>query len=206
MSRAKCPRYTERFAAIPISVLQSEAWRTLPHAARTALTILAVQYNGTANGVQNLHRATCRRYGIEHSHAHRLTHVLEERGLIVNTYRAKYSTSKSRVASQWAVAWRDITHRNTFMLARVEKAPRQWANWHPPEKIQSGSMNRSDEGIAVENAAVISENCGSPATQGQNTAVRSTTYLESRGTRPESGDGSRKQLSPDSVSVVAASQ
>lgn len=205
MSRRR-PRLPGRFAAIPLDILGSEAWKTLPHAARTVLTILAAQYNGIENGVQNLHRATCRRYGIEHSHTHRMTHVLEERGLIVNTYRARYSTSKARVASQWALGWRDITHRNNSELGRVEKAPNKWVDWHPSEKIPSGSMNRSDEGTAVENAAVVSENCGSPATQGRNTAVRSTTCLESRGTRPGSGDGSHKKLSPDSVSPVAVSR
>lgn len=122
-------RIKERFAHLPISVMQSEAWRTLPHGARTVLLVLAVQYSGTANGVQNLARATCRRYGLAHSRALKHAKTLEERGLIVRTYTAAYTTQRSRVPSQWALGWLDITHAGNHELRTIRRAVNAWREW-----------------------------------------------------------------------------
>lgn len=158
MSR-KLKRQEGRFAAIPVEVMTSEAWRTLPHGARSVLTVLAAQFNGAANGVQNLAREVCRKYGLDHSRALKATKILEARGLIVCTYRAKYTTARSRIPSQWAVAWRDITHRNNDLLAHVEKAPDHWRDWRPT-KTQSGRNDRSDSICAVETTAEEMKHCG----------------------------------------------
>ncbi|MDD3762405.1 MAG: hypothetical protein PHP86_03830 [Nevskiales bacterium] len=161
MSR-KLRRHEGRFAAIPVEVMTSEAWRTLPHGARSVLTVLAAQFNGIANGVQNLSRETCRRYGLDHSRALKATKGLEERGLIVCTYRARYTKSRARIPSQWAVTWRNITHRNNDILPRSEKAPDLWREWRPTKK-QSGQNDRSDSMRAGEMTAEEMRDCGHSA-------------------------------------------
>jgi hypothetical protein len=147
----KRARLEGRFAAIPAEVLESEAWRTLSHGARSALTVLAVQFSGVANGIQNLSRVTCRKYGLDHGRTHRdAVRQLEERGLVVRTFTAEYRKSRSRVPSQWALAWRDVTHRNNELLGRVEKAPADWRLWKAvSETKQCGHGDNASTGNAV---------------------------------------------------------
>ncbi len=142
MSRQKTKRLEGRFAATPIDVMQSDAWRTLPHGARSTLQVLTAQYAGEANGIQNLCRATCRRYGLSHSRALQHAKMLEARGLIIKTYSARYSTARSRIPSQFALGWRGITHTDNRERGTILKAPNKWQQWLPPI-IQSVRNGRS---------------------------------------------------------------
>lgn len=158
MSRNRT-RHSERFAAVPLTVMQSLAVTTLPHAARSVLFVLAAQFAGTANGVQNLCRATCKRYGLSHSRALKYAKLLEEHGLVVCTYRARYSAARSRVPSQWALAWRPITHAGNQELGVIRPPPNGWQDW-TPEKILSGQSDRSSGKTADNPTAVAESNCG----------------------------------------------
>ena len=134
MTRRRMQR-VERFARLPEAVLASPGWTTLPHAARTVLTVLAAQYmaladGATANGHQRLTRVICARYGIDHSHALEMTAVLEGRGRIVRTHRPTYLTG-GRYASTWALGWLPITHRDHALLGAAEPAPVGWRSWQP---------------------------------------------------------------------------
>lgn len=134
MSRRR-KRPVDRFARLPVVVLQSEAWRTLNHSARSTLTMLAAQYHGQladgtiVNGVSSITRKICTEFGIAHDSVHRNAAELERRGLIVRTYRAKYRSAapaKSRLASEFALGWLPITHRHRNLLDRPEPAPNGW--------------------------------------------------------------------------------
>lgn len=183
MARVKRARNAERFAAIPREVMESDAWRTLPHGARTTLLILAAQYAGVANGVQCLSRKICETFGIEHSNAHRSAKLLKERGLIVETYTAKYTASRARIPTMYALAWRDVSHRGNDVLARAERAPDGWRIWRPPTQsvFQSGRNDRSRRVNAVESAARESQNCGRNPSEARKTAVESTNPLRLSG-------------------------
>ncbi len=159
MSRQKTKRLEGRFAATPIDVMQSPAWRTLPHGAQSVLQVLAVQYNGIANGVQNLQRATCKRYGLDHLRALKNAKMLEARGLIVKTYSAKYTASRSRVPSQWGLGWRDVTHSDNRERGTVLPAPNKWREWSP-SIIQSGRFDRSKLKTAGVLTAELVRYCG----------------------------------------------
>jgi hypothetical protein len=151
----KSKRLEGRFAATPIDVMKSDAWRTLPHGARSTLQVIEVQFNGMANGVQNLCRSTCKRYGLNHSRSLQHAKMLEARGLVVKTYTAEYSTARSRVPSQWAIGWRDITHNNNCERATILKAQNQWRRWSAPI-IQSVRFERSKRKTAcVLNAELV---------------------------------------------------
>lgn len=155
-------RQKDRFAMIPLAVLESEAWRTLPHLPRTVLLVLAAQYVGTSNGTQHLSRDICRRFGLEHSRALKAAKELEARGLIVLTYEAKYTPSRARVPKQWALGWRDITHRGNTLLTHVRRAPDDWREWDAP-KVDSGRYARSGKKTAVLKTAEKIQNCGPSA-------------------------------------------
>ncbi len=159
MSRQKSKRLVGRFALTPIDVMQSDAWRTLPHGARSVLQALTVQFDGKANGIQNLCRATCKRYGLDHSRAHKHAKTLEVRGLIIRTYGAKYTVSRARIPSQWAIAWRDITHTDNRERGTILKAPDKWQQWSTPI-IQSGRFDRSNQKTAVVLTTELVRYCG----------------------------------------------
>ena len=176
MSRKKAKRLEGRFAAIPLEVMQSPAWRSLPHGARSVLQVLAVQYNGHANGVQNLARATCRRYGLAHSRALKHAQTLEDRGLIVKTYTAKYTASRSRIPSQWAIGWRDITHADNHELGTIRKAKNEWVIWRPAN-FQSGRNGRNKSKTAANLSAIPFSYCGRYETEIQFTAAETSNLL-----------------------------
>jgi len=178
---SKPSRFKERFAAIPVRVMESEAYRTLEHAPRSALLVLASQYLGVANGVQNLGRGVCRRYGLDHSNAHRSAKILEDRQLIIRTYKAKYTVSHARIPTMWALGWLDITHRNNDLLVYKEKTSNAWASWdpskvHKPEN-RSGTKRSNRPNTVALDAAVAEQNCGIPATQAANTAALNANLL-----------------------------
>ncbi len=91
--------------------------------------MLEVQFNGKANGIQNLSRAVCKRFGLDHSRALKHAKTLEVRGLIIRTYSAKYTAARSRIPSQWALGWRDVTHTNNRERGIILKAPDKWQQW-----------------------------------------------------------------------------
>jgi len=159
MSRQKTKRLEGRFAATPLDVMQSSAWTTLLHGARSTLQVLEVQFNGKANGVQNLQRATCERYGLDHSRALKHAKTLEARGLIVKTYAATYTASRARIPSQWAIGWHDITHTDNRERGTILKAPNGWREWAPPI-IQSGRYDRSRLKTAGVLTAELVRYCG----------------------------------------------
>lgn len=131
-------RPVDRFARLPVAVLQSEAWRTLKHSARSTLTVLAAQFHGQlhdgtiVNGVSVITRKLCAEFGIVHDSATRDAGELERRGLIVRTFRSKYrgaAPQAHRLASEYALGWLPVTHRNRDLLDRPEPAPNGWEKW-----------------------------------------------------------------------------
>lgn len=81
--------------------------------------------------------------------------MLEARGLIIKTYAAKYTASRSRIPSQWAIAWRDVTHSDNCERRTVLPAPNKWREWSAPI-IQSVRFARSKQETAgVLNAELV---------------------------------------------------
>src|SRR5689334_7321001 len=64
-ARRRSTRLAERFARIPLSVLESDALRTLPHAAFRVLVILTSQYSGWNNGTLALTPRYAERHGFK---------------------------------------------------------------------------------------------------------------------------------------------
>lgn len=143
MAKARRRGPAERFARLPLAVLQSPAWMTLAHAARTTLTVLAAQFismpdGSPANGHQKLTREVCRRFGLDHSHALAAAAELERRGLITRTHRPHYRGAVHRWPSSWALAWLPVTHRDHTVLDDKERAPDGWREWEAAQPEPPG--------------------------------------------------------------------
>jgi hypothetical protein len=121
----------ERFALIPVSVLESGAVKSLAHAAFRVLAILAAQYWGRNNGTLALTEAYARRYGFNgRDTIYRSLRELEKRGLIICTRRGM---KQKNVFSLYALGWQDIDSRDGKPLAKPE--PRnnaRWLEWKQP--------------------------------------------------------------------------
>jgi hypothetical protein len=180
--RAK--RGVDPFARLPIAVLQSAAWRTLNHSARSTLTVLAAQFHGRlpdgtfVNGLSVLTRKVCARYGIVHDTAVRDAAELERRGLIVRTYRAKYRSSppQRRLASEWALGWLPITHRNHDLRDRPQAAPNAWERWAQISDADVASATSPPTALA---SAVVPSDCRLGVVDQPTTADDSPLHLRS---------------------------
>jgi hypothetical protein len=157
-------RSSERFARIPLSVLESEAVTTLEHAAVHVLLILASQYWGGNNGSLALTEQYARPFGFRgRDTIYRSLRELEKRGLIVCTRRGM---KIKNVFTLYALGWEDIHSRDGKPLDVPE--PRnnlRWLKWHAPkteihtdDREQSVPMVGNDEPDSVPIGATTEPN------------------------------------------------
>ena len=104
--KQKNTRSRQRFARIPRVILESDAWISLSHGARSVLTVIAAQYHGYNNGSLPMTKEMCARYGIAWSGRARWTRELEKNGLIVRTRVGE--RSGKRIWNMFAVTWEGI--------------------------------------------------------------------------------------------------
>lgn len=131
----------QRFAQTPLEVMESLAWRTLNHSARSTLQVLAVQFAGKHNGIQRLTADVCARFGLNYDQGKRDVAELERRGLALMTC---IGGRRPRPPAQYAIGWRQITHRHNELLDRPEPAPNRWAKWTEGDDFtQRSTLNYS---------------------------------------------------------------
>lgn len=122
--RRRTPR---RFAMLPLHVLESDAMRTLSHAAFRVLVLLAGQFNGHNNGALGITHSQARKNGIGSRHTlYRALAELRGRGLIEQTFPA------SRVPPRpvmFALSWVSID--DTEYSRRTRLASNQFTKWQP---------------------------------------------------------------------------
>lgn len=130
-SNRKSNRSPERFARIPVSVLESPAATSLNYAAFKVLVILASQWHGGNNGTLALTEFYARRFGFSgRDTLYRSLRELESRGLIVCTRRGM---KMKKQFTLWALGWESITHREGKPLDVPEPNNNsRWLNWQPP--------------------------------------------------------------------------
>lgn len=122
---------SERYAMLPRSVLESEAWRTLPYFAMAVLVAIAAQYNGQNNGDLALSWAMAQRFGIRsHNHHVAALRLLLERGLIEKTLQGGM---RPLGPTLYAVTWHPIDRREGGydFAEQSETASRAFENWQP---------------------------------------------------------------------------
>ncbi|HTE40040.1 MAG TPA: helix-turn-helix domain-containing protein [Steroidobacteraceae bacterium] len=111
-----------------MSVLESEACKSLDHAAFKILVILAAHYRGRNNGTQAITGTFAHRFGFKgRNTVYRSLRALVERGLLIQT---RDGWRQKDHFALYAIGWEDITHRDGKPLDKPE--PRnntKWLNW-----------------------------------------------------------------------------
>lgn len=137
----------ECFAAIPVKVMSSAAYRTLPVGHRDVLWTLCSTYRGNNNGNLSLTRRQAENLGLKSER--RRTHglrELESRGLIL---RARQGGLRPLRPTLWALSWRQIDYWNG------KESPRPPPNTWRRFKIE----HRSQSGGSTANSAVVGKAC-----------------------------------------------
>lgn len=119
----------ERFAYLPESVLQSEAVKTLPHAAFKVLCVLCVGRSRERNGTSCCSDSYALKYGISSRHTvRRSLEELQERGLITVTRRV---SPFRKHPTLYGMTWWPIWHRDGQPLSVPEPPSHAYLNWTP---------------------------------------------------------------------------
>lgn len=120
-------RSRERFARMPVDVLESAACATLPLAAFKVLTVLASSYSGANNGTLACTESWARRYGINGTDTvRRSLKELERRGLIEVTRRGM---RMRRVPTLYAITWASVDNRDGTPIGAPAPASHRYAQY-----------------------------------------------------------------------------
>jgi len=113
---------------------QSEAWRALPHYARTVYTAIAAQYRGSNNGDLDLPNRKAALYGIDHKELSAARFLLESVGLIEITRQGRVEGGKG-ICTLYALTCLPIDPSDKYDAKQVAKRPppNTWARWKPPD-------------------------------------------------------------------------
>ncbi len=117
----------ERFARLPVTVLEHISVATLSHAEFRVLVILAAQFNGYNNGALGLSKTQAARQNISNKTLYRALHTLETRRLIERTY---HSSRVPPRPTMFALTWIAVDDTDWSKATRV--AARTFADWKPP--------------------------------------------------------------------------
>jgi hypothetical protein len=95
---------------IPVSVLESEACKTLEHAAFKILVCVASGYSGRNNGTLAMTPQFARRFGnLGKNTVYRALRDLTERGLLIQT---RPGWKIKNLFALYALGWQDINNRD----------------------------------------------------------------------------------------------
>lgn len=112
----------EHFARLPVSLLDSEAYRTMPNAAKVALNYMLVGVSPNINGqIERSERWVAQRANLAASTAREAIKILQARGLIVCTSRGCMGMEGRGVGSTWR-----FTHIGTRAQPEPSHDYRKW--------------------------------------------------------------------------------
>lgn len=124
------------FAGVPITVLDSEAYKRCRMPARALLMELVRQHNGRNNGHLHLAREYLRRRGMSSPDVtHRATKQLQDLGLIVMTKQGGLSIGPSL----FAVTWLKVSDFRGLEMAPSEYPRGKWASLN---RVEIGKLVR----------------------------------------------------------------
>jgi len=107
--------------------MESEALKTLPHAAFRVLAILVLGHAKERNGTMMCTDSYAQRFGINSRETvYRSLQALEERGVIVRT---RQGMRMRRVPNLWAVTWWPIYYREGKPLGSPQDATHAYLKW-----------------------------------------------------------------------------
>lgn len=138
-SRRRRDRHTGRiesgrhYALLLDELLQSEAWRELPHFARSVLVGIAAQYRGANNGDLDFPTSKAKLYGLSHKELAAAIPLLEMAGLILKTRQGRLAGGKKLCTLYALTCWQiDPSDKYDQPLVLPRPAPNDWARWKAP--------------------------------------------------------------------------
>jgi hypothetical protein len=123
-------RRGERYALIPQQVLESQAFRVLPHYAVRVLIAVAGQYNGSNNGSLALTAAQAHGYGVDKKHLVAGLELLQMAQLIT---KCRQGGMRPLGVTRYAITWRGIDPGEfDHGIGPCPIPSHAWARWSPP--------------------------------------------------------------------------
>jgi hypothetical protein len=125
----------EHFGAVPLEVLESNAYNALPDYGARVLLAIAANYRGINNGNLSLTRAEATSRGVKSSWmVSAALELLMVTGLLHQTREGKNSGGHY-FCSLYALGWRPInpTPQAYPAITQLRPAPNKWESWERPE-------------------------------------------------------------------------
>lgn len=142
----------ERFAMIPLDVLESEAYCRLPDYAKVVLVALASRYTGSNNGDLSLTAAVAKEVGVGQRWKRNAgIKLLSQCGLIEITRQGRLAHG-GKLCTLFALTWRDVSPTDKYdQPAKVaRKASQDWAHWKAPANWREiiSNVRRASKGAS----------------------------------------------------------
>lgn len=130
----------KHFAQIPVEVLTSDAFASLPNYAVRVLLAIAAQYRGNNNGDLAMTRATARTFGVaSQDHLVGSLALLQERGLIQKT---RQGGKKPLGPTLYCITWQPIDELNgKISSGATTTAANSWAAWSSGPPADQAAKN-----------------------------------------------------------------
>jgi hypothetical protein len=159
------PAEGQRYALLPVEVLESAACRTLSGTELKVLVYLAAQFHGSNNGSLTLPLSVARRFGMRSNDTlNRGLKSLVRRGLIELTHQGglpPYGCSK------YALCWWELNNPRGSPVA-LQPTLKKWVSWEePPDNprrkppVRSASCTKSSPVIGGDSSDDRMEQAGS---------------------------------------------
>ena len=115
----------EHFAALPVEVMDSDAFRWLPSFAVRALVALAAQYRGRNNGGLELTLKQAATFGIRRTELYAGLKLLSFVGLINKTVKERKSSGKG-IPAKYSLTWRPMDEFPAYNFLATNQPANTW--------------------------------------------------------------------------------
>lgn len=128
----------EHYAQLTVDVMESPAYVSLPHYARSVLLLLASKYRGNNNGDLSLTKRDAIKSRIRNWEWASGLELLQMVGLIAKTRQGKVLEGDG-VCTLYRLTWRDLDPRDKYDNPTVMQQPptHEWALWKCPDDWQA---------------------------------------------------------------------
>lgn len=183
----------ERFAMLPLRLMEHPAVTTLTHAAYRVLTVFAAGYKGNNNGLLVCTDKWMRNFGIvSRDTTYRAIRELTERGLIAMT---RPGIKQRRVATQYRVTWLPLHYMDGKLLGRFSSPSYDYLHWTPTVRAKKKVPNRSKATAEISAEFQSDDRISISPTVGPKSGASSPT-VSCESADPQSDDREYLRLSP----------
>lgn len=127
----------EHYAQLTVELMDSPAYVSLPHHARSVLLLLASKYRGNNNGDLSITKPEAKKKGISNWELASGLELLQLTGLIAKTRQGKVLEGKG-VCTLYQLTWRGLDPSDKYDIPTImPRSPNnEWALWKRPDDWQ----------------------------------------------------------------------